>query len=236
MRYDASGSSPLVVSGKMLFSWLLGATVIAAIILLAFHFNDFAPLMQIAIFAAFSLFFYILSFVLRRRNQGLTHLALGLSFLILTAGGIYMVSKLGLGTAGLLSYITLVCLLWCGNGLLFGFTYYLYCGILGLGIMYGFATLERVSSPYSWVTVELYWVPLAALMVGLGFLLHQRNSRIAGTLAICGMLCFFGAEIQSLYIPRAKHDVIQLLLFVKVFLSSALFFFTRRYWFNWLRL
>jgi membrane-bound ClpP family serine protease len=83
---------------------------------------------------------------------------------------------------------------------------------------------------------ELYWVPLALFMIGAGFLIHQRNARMGGALSICGILFFFGAELQSLYIAQAKQDSIQLLLFIKVFLSSLFFFFTRQYWFSWLRL
>ncbi|MCK9906894.1 hypothetical protein MXD63_43745, partial [Frankia sp. Cpl3] len=97
--------------------------------------------------------------------------------------------------------LVLVCLLWCLNGILFQFNYLLYCGILGLGLLYGVGTVERIALEYSWWKVELYWVPLALLMIGLGFLLQMREHRLAGVFAICGMLFFFGSEIQSLYIP-----------------------------------
>nr|WP_241254447.1 hypothetical protein [Brevibacillus sp. SYP-B805] len=234
--FYGNGRPPQAISWQMMLSWLLGASVIAAIILLAFHFNGFGPLMQIAIFAGFALFFYMLAVWFRKKNSGLTHLFLALSFLVSTAGGIYMLRKLEMGEGALLFYVTVLCLLWCGNGLVFRFSYYLYCGLLGLGLIYGFATIGRVSASYSWWLAELYWVPLSLLMIGLGFLLHERNRQLAGALAICGMVLFFGAEIQSLYIARAKHDVIQLLLFVKVFLSSAFFFLTRRQWFAWLKL
>jgi hypothetical protein len=234
--FNGEGRAPQAISWQLMLSWLLGASVTAAIILLAFHFNGFSPLMQIAIFACFALFFYMLAVLFRKKNPGLTHLFLALSFLVSTAGGIFMIRKLEMGEGALLFYVTVLCLLWCGSGLIFRFSYYLYCGILGLGLIYGFSTIGRVSASYSWWLAELYWVPLSLLMIGLGFLLHERNRQLSGALAICGMVLFFGAEIQSLYIARAKHDVIQLLLFVKVFLSSAFFFLTRRHWFVWLKL
>jgi hypothetical protein len=236
IHYAQNGAGQQMLSWNMFLSWLLGASVIAAIILLAFHFNGFSPLMQIAIFSCFALVFYILSIIFQKKIPVFTHLSLAISFLILTAGGIYMIKQLGLAPSFLLMYLTIVCLLWFGNGLIFRFAYYLYCGMLGLGILYGFAIMERVSANYTWWTTELYWVPLSLLMIGSGFLLHERNRELAGALAICGMIFFFGAEIQSLYIDRAKHEVIQLLLFSKVFLSSALFFLTRRYWFAWFHL
>lgn len=236
VRYIQVAGEDRSIPWKLVFSWFLGASVIASLILLAFHFNGFSSLMQIAIFAVSTLIFYILALVLKRRKPGMSQLFLGGSFIVLTIGGLYMIHALNLNKYALLLFLTIVFLLWCGNGLFFRFGYYLYCGLLGLGIMYGFATLGRVSGNYSWWLSELYWIPISLLMIGLGFLLHERQRQLAGALAICGMLFFFGAEVQSLYIAKAKHEVIQLLLFIKVFAGSALFFLTRSYWFTWLRL
>jgi hypothetical protein len=118
----------------------------------------------------------------------------------------------------------------------FGYVYLLYCGMLGLAVLYGFATLDRVSSDYAWWRSEMYWVPLAGLLTGFGFLMNSGNPKWAGVFAVCGLAAFFGAELQALYIAEAKRDLIQLLLFIKVFLASILFFFTRGYWYSWLRL
>ncbi len=224
------------ISWKLVLSWFLGASVIASLILLAFHFNGFSSPMQIAIFSVSALVFYILAVFFRRRNAGYSQLFLALSFIIVTMGGLFMIRQLDLDKTALLFFLTILFLLWCGNGLFFRLGYYLYCGLLGLGIMYGFATIGRISADYSWWATELYWVPISLLMVGLGFLLHERQRQLAGALAICGLLLFFGAEVQSLYIAKAKQEVIQLLLFIKVFAGSALFFLTRRYWFSWLSL
>jgi len=223
-------------SWKLVLSWFLGASVIASLILLAFHFNGFSSLMQIAIFSVSTLLFYILAVFFRRRNAGYSQLFLAVSFIIVTIGGLFMIRQLDLDKTALLIFLTILFLLWCGNGLFFRLGYYLYCGLLGLGIMYGFATIGRISADYTWWSTELYWVPVSLLMIGLGFLLHERQRQLAGALAICGLLLFFGAEVQSLYIEKARQEVIQLLLFIKVFAGSALFFLTRRYWFSWLRL
>lgn len=241
-RYGQAADGSAKIGGrqkipwKMALSWFLGASAIALLILLVFHFNGFSPLMQIAIFAVSALLFYILGLLFRRRNAGFSQLFLAVSFFILTVGGLYMIRQLALDKAVLLLFLTSVCLLWLGNGLFFRLGYYLYGGLLGLGLLYGFATLGRVAAGYTWWSVELYWIPISLLMIGLGFLLHERNRQLAGALAISGLLLFFGAEVQSLYITQAKHEVIQLLLFIKVFAGSALFFLTRRYWFAWLRL
>jgi hypothetical protein len=224
------------VSGKMILAWLLGACLLAGMILLAFHFNRFTPLMQIAIFTFFVVLFYILAFIFRRSATPLPHLLLGLSSLLLIFGGVYILNQWEGSLSLLLAYLAVVCLLWCASAFLFGYEYLLYCGLIGLSLVYGVATLERVGTGYAWWRAELYWVPIACLMTGFGFLLHGRHPKWAGVLAVCGMIIWFGAEIQSLYIPQARQDVIQLLLFVKVFASSVLFFLTRSYWFQWLRL
>jgi len=224
------------ISWKLVLSWFLGASVIASLILLAFHFNGFSSLMQIAIFSVSTLLFYFLAGFFRRRNTGYSQLFLAVSFIILTIGGLFMIRQLDLDKTALLIFLTILFLLSCGNGLFFRLGYYLYCGLLGLGIMYGFATIGRISADYTWWSTELYWVPVSLLMIGLGFLLHERQRHLAGALAICGLLLFFGAEIQSLYVEKARQEVIQLLLFIKVFAGSALFFLTRSYWFSWLRL
>ncbi|MGZ0052900.1 hypothetical protein [Brevibacillus gelatini] len=224
------------ITGKMVMTWLLGAFVIAGLILLAFHFNRFTTPMQIAIFACFALVFYILGFGFRRHSPPLTHLFLMLSFILLIAGGMYCIQKLNGSMPLVLLYLGFICLLLCASAFLFGYAYLLYCGMLGLAILYGFATVQRVGEDYAWWKSELYWVPLACLLTGLGFLMHNGNPKWAGVFAVCGLISFFGAEIQALYIAQAKRDIIQLLLFIKVFLASALFFFTRGYWYTWLRL
>lgn len=229
----AWGSS---VSWKMILFWLVGAAVIAGFILLAFHFNDFSFLMQIAIFSSITLFFYILSCVCRRFSPVFTHVSLLLSFLLLIFGGVYFLKQMASATDTLMLFLLGICLLFCVNGLIFRFLYLVYCGFIGLGLLYGYVTIDRISVTFSWWLVELYWVPFALFMIGTGFLLNQRNPRIAGALCICGILFFFGPEVQSLYIAQAEQDAIQLLLFIKIFISSLFFFFTRKQWFSWLRL
>lgn len=234
LAYETRWVAP--VSGKMVLAWFVGALVMAGLILLAFHFNRFQTPMQITIFACFALIFYLLGLAFRRSAPPLTHLFLGLSILIMVGGGVYIIQKLGGSLALILVYLGLVCVFLCGSAFVFSFSYLLYFGMLGLAILYGIATLERIGSEYSWWRSELYWVPLACILTGLGFLMNKANPKWAGVFAMCGLISFFGSEIQSLYIPEAKRDVIQLLLFIKVFLASALFFVTRGYWFMWLRL
>lgn len=224
------------VTGKLILAWIVGAFIIAGLILLAFHFNRFQTPMQITIFACFALVFYILALVFRRSQVPFAHLFLGLCFLLLIGGGIYSILQLDGSLAFILIYIGMICVFLCANAFVFGYTYLLYFGMLGLALLYGIATKDRVEADYTWWLAELYWVPLAAILTGLGFMMHQANPKWAGVFAICGLLSFFGAEIQSLYIPDARRDVIQLLLFIKVFLSSTFFFLTRGYWYAWLRL
>jgi hypothetical protein len=224
------------VTGKMILAWLVGAFIIAGLILLAFHFNRFQIPMQITIFACFALVFYILAVVFRHSTPQFTHLFIGLCFLILIWGGVYSIQQLNGSLALILIYLGILCVFLCANAFVFGFTYLLYCGMLGLALLYGIATKDRVGDDYTWWGAELYWVPLACILTGLGFMMHQANPKWAGVFAICGLLAFFGAEVQSLYIPDAPRDLIQLLLFIKVFMASAFFFLTRGYWYAWLRL
>lgn len=230
MRQSAS------VSWKMVWYWLLGAVGIATVILLAFHFNGFSTLMQIAISSIFILITYILAFVFKKRTPIFTHISLLISFLLLIFAGMYFIKEFGLPTSTVLVFMAFICLLWCINGFIFGFSYLLYCGILGFGLLYGIITVNRLEADYSWWLAELYWVPLSILMIGLGFLFHERNRQLASVLAICGIVYLYGSEISSLYVADEKRDIIQLLLFIKVFLNSVFLFLTRSYWFQWLRL
>ncbi|MBO8164090.1 MAG: hypothetical protein H0Z34_10280 [Brevibacillus sp.] len=231
-----NGADTVAVSWKMILAWFAAASVIAVMILLAFHFNGFTTPMQIAILSIAILIFYILSVMARRRVTAVAHLTLGISFLLLIVAGVYFLGKWNLPFSATLLFLAVVCFLWLLNGLWFRYGYLLYCGLIGLGVIYGVVTVLLLGEAYSWWIVQLYWVPLALLMVGSGFLLHERQPLLSGALAICGLLYFFGAEISSLYIDALQHDVIQLLLFIKVLVSSAFFFVTRRYWFHWLGL
>jgi cellulose synthase/poly-beta-1,6-N-acetylglucosamine synthase-like glycosyltransferase len=233
--YPDSGSV-YTVSWKAVASWFIGACLIAGMILLAFHFNRFTTPMQIAIFSCFAFLFYILAFVFRRKAPPLAHLGLAAAFLVLVLGGFFMLNKLGASSQAILLYLAVICLVWCASAILFGYAYLMYLGGIGLGLLYGVATIDRVGSGYRWWQAELYWMPIAIMLIGMGFLLHNRHVKWAGALAVCGILYGFGAELQSLAIPEAKRDIIQLLLFIKVFAVSVLFFLTRRYWFQWLRL
>lgn len=224
------------ISWKMIGYWLLGAGLIAGLILLAFHFNGFSTLMQIAISSIFILILYILALIFRQRSPLLTHISLSLSFLLLILAGSFFIKELGISRTAFLLFMAFICLLWCINGLIFRFSYLLYIGIIGFGLLYGYVTTGRLQDHYSWWMAELYWVPIAVLMIGLGFLLNERNRQLAAVLAFCGMVFFYGAEISSLYVTTAKRDLIQLLLFIKVFLNSGFIFLTRFFWFQWLRL
>lgn len=223
-------------SWKMVLAWLATAVVTAIMIVLAFHFNGFTPLMQIAILAVGILFFYGLSFLLRRRVPALTHLSLGATFLLLTLTGFLLIEKWDWPTSALLAFIAVICLFSIVNGLVFRYSYLLYCGIIGLGIVYGVLATNYGNLEYRWWWVQLYWLPLSFLMIGGGFLLRERQPQLSGALASCGMLYLFGPEISSLFLEGARHDVIQLLLFCKVLLGSAFFFATRRFWFQLLGL
>ncbi|MGD8189045.1 hypothetical protein ACQCN2_03485 [Brevibacillus ginsengisoli] len=224
------------ISWKMVGYWLLGAVLIAGLILLAFHFSGFSPLMQIATSSIFILILYMLAVIFRQRSPFLTHIFLSLSFILLILAGSYFIREFNISRTAFMLFMVLICLLWCINGLIFRFSYLLYIGILGFGLLYGYVTTDRLEGNYTWWMAELYWVPIAILMIGLGFLLSDRNRQIASVLAFCGLFYFYGSEISSLYVTTAKHDVIQLLLFIKVFLNSGFIFFTRSYWFRWLRL
>lgn len=224
------------ISWKMIGYWLLGAVLIAGLILLAFHFNGFSTLMQIAISSIFILVMYILALSLRQRSALLTHISLSLAFFLLILAGTYFIKELGLSHTLLMLFVAFICLLWLINGMIFRFSYLIYIGILGLGLLYGYVTTERLQDAYSWWKSELYWVPISILMIGFGFLLNERNRQLAAALAFCGIIYFYGSEISSLYVESAKRDVIQLLLFIKVFLNSGFIFLTRSFWFQWLRL
>lgn len=116
--------------------------------------------MQIAIFACFSLICYILAFAFRKSSPLVTHLLLGLSFVVLLLGGFYMIHELGGPLSVMLIYLSIISILLCISAFLFGFPYLLYCGVLALALVYGVATVDRVGDGYTWWRSELYWVPI----------------------------------------------------------------------------
>ncbi|XOS94289.1 hypothetical protein ACLMAB_13955 [Brevibacillus laterosporus] len=85
------------------------------------------------------------------------------------------------------------------------------------------------------MNIELYWVPLSFLMIGLGYLFHGRHQQLAYTLVASGLFYFFGPEISSWWVPEASREMMQIILLIKVLLSGLLLVVTRRYWLEWLR-
>ncbi|MFM1651491.1 hypothetical protein ACI7RC_05265 [Brevibacillus sp. B_LB10_24] len=218
------------------FVWLIGMVVTAISILLAFHFSDFPTAMQIAFVAIFSLLFYGLAFILRKRTIAGTNIALALAFFAMAAGGLFLLQKTGASLPVMLLFLAAACLLWYVTGLLFRLAYLQYCGLVGLGLIYGYEIIGLIAADPSFLHAQLYWVPLAAVMIGLGFMLRRSRAQAGGVLAVCGLLFLFGSEVCMLFIPGMARDVIQLLLFVKILLGSALFFVTRRTWLGSMRL
>ncbi|WP_232695352.1 hypothetical protein [Brevibacillus daliensis] len=214
---------------------LLTGIVMAFMVLLASHFNAFQLPMQIAIIALFWLFSYILTFIFRTRKLLLSHVFLLLSLLIPSIALLFFANQNPENQDFIFLLGCLVGVFGVCNGWIFRSRYLMIISLVGIGILYGEAMLTRMGYLFSWANVQLYWVPLAILMTGLGFLFQERNQHVAFALATSGVLYFFGAEITALQFPLANVESIQIFLFAKVILVSILVFFTRSYWIVWLR-
>ncbi|AKF95094.1 hypothetical protein NW801_22920 [Brevibacillus laterosporus] len=234
-QIQGSGKEAQILSVKLMGGIFFIGLVIAVMLLLAFYFNAFSIPMQMSILVFSWILAYVLAFVFKRKIPLLSYFFLLVTILIAIASLYYFGEKWKISQVTYLWWLLLVAGYSLLHGLLFRYSLFIVAGLIGIGILYGTAMLTRMGEFFSWTNIELYWVPLAFLMIGLGYLFHARHQQLAYTLVASGLLYFFGPEISSLWVPEASREMMQIILGIKVLLSGLLLTITRRYWLEWLR-
>lgn len=233
---QGSGREAQILSVKLMGGIFLVGLVIAVMVLLAFYFNAFSIPMQMSILVVSWVIAYVLAFVFKRKIPLLSYFFLLVTILIAITSLYYFGEKWKISQEASLWSLLLVAVYSVLHGLLFRYPLFMFIGLIGTGILYGTAMLIRMGELFSWMNIELYWVPLSFLMIGLGFLFHERHQQLAYTLVASGLLYFFGPEISSWWVPEVSREMIQIMIVSKIFISAIILLFTRRYWLEWLRL
>lgn len=232
---QGSGKEAQILSVKLMGGIFLIGLVIAVMLLLAFYFNAFSIPMQMSILVFSWILAYVLAFVFKRKIPLLSYFFLLVTILIAITSLYYFGEKWKISQVTYLWWLLLIAGYSFFHGLLFRYSLLILAGLIGIGILYGTAMLTRMGEFFSWTNIELYWVPLSFLMIGLGYLFHARHQQLAYTLVVSGLLYFFGPEISSLWVPEASREIMQIILGSKVLLSGLLLTITRHYWLEWLR-
>jgi len=234
-QIQGSGKEAQILSVKLMGGIFLVGLVIAVMLLLAFYFNAFSIPMQMSILVLSWILAYVLAFVFKRKIPLLSYFFLLITTLIALASLYHFGEKWKISQVTYFWFLLLVATYSFLHGLLFRYSLFVFAGLIGIGILYGTAMLTRMGEFFSWMNIELYWVPLSFLMIGLGYLFHGRHQQLAYTLVASGLFYFFGPEISSLWVPEASREMMQIILLIKVLLSGLLLIITRRYWLEWLR-
>ncbi|AIG25768.1 hypothetical protein EGH10_10070 [Brevibacillus laterosporus] len=232
---QGSGKEAQILSVKLMGGIFFIGLVIAVMLLLAFYFNAFSIPMQMSILVFSWILAYVLAFVFKRKIPLLSYFFLLVTILIAITSLYYFGEKWKISQVTYLWWLLLIAGYSFLHGLLFRYSLLILAGLIGIGILYGTAMLTRMGEFFSWTNIELYWVPLSFLMIGLGYLFHVRHQQLAYTLVVSGLLYFFGPEISSLWVPEASREIMQIILGSKVLLSGLLLTITRHYWLEWLR-
>lgn len=107
-----------------------------------------------------------------------------------------------------------------------------YCGLGGWLLLY-----ERFCAEYkpdfSWIQLQLVWIPFAILFICLCWLLHRRNKMLSQVYFSIGLTIWFVPELDSILLRHQSPEDIVFLCLFKVAVALAMLFFLRKKWIVW---
>jgi len=107
-----------------------------------------------------------------------------------------------------------------------------FCGWAGLLLIYGAFLTRSIPDP-TWYEMELFWLPISAVMLWLSWYVHYKNKAGSAVLFLVGACLWFVPELHQMLYDQALLGITQLALFVKIVVGAALLFTLRKKWIVW---
>ncbi|MEI7026710.1 hypothetical protein [Paenibacillus sp. y28] len=228
------GVSKSSIVGSSWKKWMLVLASAAVTTYFVLHFNTFQFPMQIGTCVAFMLVCYLFSFLKRSRSPITANVLAGIGSVLALFAGIKLVEEASLSEAVSLPLMISACsLLWMAVGLAGRMGLFHFCGWAGLAVTYAYF-LDKHMVSFSWLQVELAWVPIGAIMLWIGWLLQHRTKPVASVLFLAGGLYEFAPELYAaVYSSEGASAVLAVLLAVKIGVAGILLYTTRKTWIEW---
>ncbi len=200
--------------------WFVNILMIVTILLIGINFNSFPLPMQIILGGIFLLCLYGFGFYYKQMKPIVSLLLLGLASVCLLFACFILVpidqSML------LLLFLGGVCITWLVTGLYGNVTFLLYCSLIGLFFIYGWAIHPRIIEYSSSFLTQLYWLPLSILSAWFSTLLNQRKWRIGPVIALVSVLIWIAPEVQSYIISGWAPAQLQTLFVLKIIVGGII--------------
>jgi hypothetical protein len=231
-QHHTVGKAIAAVSRATGMQWLLTFGTFTLISFVVLYFNEFHPLLQIAVVIGGAGVFLRIGQRLRKRNEAAGLAITSTGMLLLLGGGLYMLNVHSLDQWGLKTGLLALCsLFWVIYGIAARIPVLHLCGWLAAILVYAWL-LSQFMVDSKWYEVQLYWLPIACLFGWSSWFVNRWSKQVSAILFLTCTLVWFMPELYAMmFVDNAIW--LQLQLIVKIAVGGALLFSMRKKWMVW---
>jgi hypothetical protein len=231
-QHHSVGKAIAAVSRATGMQWLLTFGTFTLISFVVLYFNEFHPLLQIAVVIGGAGVFLRIGQRLRKRNEAAGLAISSTGMLLLLGGGLYMLNVHSLDQWGWKTGLLALCsLFWVIYGIAARIPVLHLCGWLAAILVYAWL-LSQFMEDSKWYEVQLYWLPIACLFGWSSWFVNRWSKQVSAILFLTCTLVWFMPELYAMmFVDNAIW--LQLQLIVKIAVGGALLFSMRKKWMVW---
>lgn len=212
--------------------WLLTFGTFTLISFVVLYFNEFHPLLQMAVVVSAVAVFLRIGQRLRVRNEGAGLAVTSTGMLLLLGGGLYMLNVHDIEQwIWKTVLLALSSLFWVIYGIAARIPVLHLCGWLAAILVYAWL-LSQFMVDSKWYEIQLYWLPLACLFGWNSWFVHRWSKPVSAVLFLTCALVWFMPELYAMMIAD-EAMWLQLQLLIKIALGGGLLFSMRKKWMVW---
>ncbi|AZN40489.1 hypothetical protein [Paenibacillus albus] len=227
-----TGRAAVAVKAATVKQWLLTFGIFSLICFVVLYFNEFHPLLQIALSITGVLVLLSIGQKYRERNESVGLGLIGAGMLLMLGAGLYMLQLhelLAWGwKAGLLGLCS-IC--WVAFGIGARIPLLHLCGWMASFLVYAWLLSNNTDSP-RWFEIQLYWLPASFVFGWCSWFFHRWTRPVASILFVAAAIAWFMPELYSAVFMKEQVGL-QLQLMVKIIAGGVTLFSLRKQWIAW---
>ncbi|WP_139994392.1 hypothetical protein [Paenibacillus paridis] len=231
-QHHTVGKAIAAVQRATGMQWLLTFGTFTLISFVVLYFNEFHPLLQMAVVSLAVVLFLRIGQRLRRRNEAAGLAITSTGMLLLLGGGLYMLNLHEIDHWGWKTGLVAFCsLFWVVYGITARISMLHLCGWLAAILVYAWLLSQFMIDP-KWYEVQLYWLPIACLFGWSSWFFNRWSKAVSAVLFVTCSLVWFMPELYSvMFVDEAIW--LQLQLIIKIAVGGGLLFSMRKKWMVW---
>lgn len=214
--------------------WILTWASLLGLFFITLYFEQLHLSLQLGLSAIVVLGFIWFGFKKRDDQIIYTYISFAAGAVFMLFIGRYLLQLYELDAVWFIVYVLFCSCCWVILGIVARMGLFQFCGWAGMLIFYGWIVYDQVES-VNWFMLQLCWLPLSAILIWVGWLLHVKWVSSARAFLGLGLLAFFAAEIYGYLLIDREAAWIQTALTFKFSMAGTALFFTRHRWIEWLR-